>query len=218
MLISQLKAEIYECQNRGGREFLAQRDHLYAVQNKLGHTQDEKLIADNDLNYRHDQNVVAINALRKEADDLRFLISEKTRSNDEYQAEISSIRDQIARREQECVQTDREIGMRTDESFVIRKDIDNLSYELAKQNEERARDQDDINRLRDAVAVREVDCQEKDAQAKSVDLSLVNASNKAMDLAKLAEAKDFELVALSKNLDASSVELVRTRDDHARLD
>ena len=30
--------------------------------------------------------------------------------------------------------------MRTDESFVLRKDADNLTYELAKQNEEKARD------------------------------------------------------------------------------
>ena len=32
---------------------------------------------DNDYNYRHDQNVVSINSLRKEIEDLRFLLNEK---------------------------------------------------------------------------------------------------------------------------------------------
>ena len=61
--------------------------------------QDEKLMQDNDYNYRHDQNVVSINTLRKEIEDLRYLLNEKNRSNNEYQAEIGSVRDQISRRE-----------------------------------------------------------------------------------------------------------------------
>jgi len=48
---------------------------------------------DNDYNYRHDQNVVGINSLRKEIEDLRYLLNEKNRSNNEYQAEIGSVRD-----------------------------------------------------------------------------------------------------------------------------
>jgi len=39
---------------------------------------------DNDYNYRHDQNVVGINSLRKEIEDLRYLLNEKNRSNNEY--------------------------------------------------------------------------------------------------------------------------------------
>lgn len=54
---------------------------------------------DNDYNYRHDQNVVTANACRKEIEDLRFLLNEKNRSNNELQAEIGSVRDQISRRE-----------------------------------------------------------------------------------------------------------------------
>ena len=76
--------------------------------------QDEKLMQDNDYNYRHDQNVVSINSLRKEIEDLRYLLNEKNRSNNEYQAEIGSVRDQISRREQECVALQREVGIKSD--------------------------------------------------------------------------------------------------------
>jgi len=61
--------------------------------------QDEKLMQDNDYNYRHDQNTVSVNTLRKEIEDLRFLLNEKTRSNNDYQAEIGSVRDNISREE-----------------------------------------------------------------------------------------------------------------------
>ena len=82
LLISQLKAEIFEIQQRD-KDYLALRDQLYTIQQKYRHVQDEKLMQDNDYNYRHDQNVVSINSLRKEIEDLRFLLNEKNRSNNE---------------------------------------------------------------------------------------------------------------------------------------
>lgn len=99
----------------------------------------------------------------------------------------------------------------------MRKDADNLTYELAKNNEEKARDQDEINRLRDAVAFKERECQDNDAKLKSVDYDLYKATERAQELSKLADAKDHELRTLIQNLDAASAELARTREDHSRL-
>ena len=113
LLISQLKAEIFEIQQRD-KDYLALRDPLYTIQQKSRHVQDETLMQDNDYNSRHDQNVVSINSLRKEIEDLRFLLNEKNRSNNEYQAEIGSVRDQISRREQECVALQREVSVKSD--------------------------------------------------------------------------------------------------------
>lgn len=130
---------------------------------------------DNDYNYRHDQNVVTANTLRKEVEDLRFLLNEKNRSNNEYQAEIGAVRDQISRREQECVALQREVSVKSDQAYALRKDADNLQYELGKLREEKARDQDEINRLRDAVAMKERECQDNDAKIKAVDYDLYKA-------------------------------------------
>lgn len=216
LLISQLKAEIFEIQQRD-KDYLALRDQLYTIQQKYRHVQDEKLMQDNDYNYRHDQNVVSINSLRKEIEDLRFLLNEKNRSNNEYQAEIGSIRDQISRREQECVALQREVGIKSDQAYGLRKDADNLQYELAKNREEKARDQDEINRLRDAVAFKERECQDNDAKIKSVDYDLYKAQEKAQELGKLADAKDFESRRTTEALDGASAELARTKEDHSRL-
>jgi hypothetical protein len=46
---------------------------------------------------------------------------------------------------------------------------------LAKLREEKAKDQDEINRLRDSVSMRERECQDNDAKLKSVDYDLYKA-------------------------------------------
>ena len=75
----------------------------------------------------------------------------------------------------------------------MRKDADNLAFELGKLREEKAKDQDEINRLRDGVAFKERECQDNDARIKAVDYDLFKAQERANELAKLADAKEFEL-------------------------
>jgi chromosome segregation ATPase len=88
---------------------------------------------------------------------------------------------------------------------------------LAKLREEKAKDQDEINRLRDAVSYKERECQDNDARTKSVDYDLYKAQERANELSKLADAKEFELRRVHEALDSASGELARTKDDHSRL-
>ena len=65
LLISQLKAEIFEIEQRD-KDYLALRDQLYSLQTKYRHLQDEKLLQDNDFKTRHDSNVMTLQSLKKE--------------------------------------------------------------------------------------------------------------------------------------------------------
>ena len=71
-------------------------------------------------------------------------MNEKSRVNADYQGEISSNRDQINRKELEITSTQRDIAQKSDNGYQIRKDIDNLTYELNKQKEERLKDLDEL--------------------------------------------------------------------------
>ena len=102
-------------------------------------------------------------------------------------------------------------------AFSLRKEADNLQYELAKLREEKAKDQEEINRLRDGVACKERECQDNDARIKSVDYDLYKAQERANELAKLADAKDFELRRTHEAVDSATSEHARTKDDHSRL-
>ena len=153
LLISQLKAEIFEIEQRD-KDYLALRDQLYALQTKYRHLQDEKLLPDNASNPRHDSNMLTLASLKKEIDDTRFLLNEKNRSNNDLQAEIASTREQISRREAEIFATQRDVAQKTDSGHVLRKEIENATFELSKLKEERARDADDISRAKDLNALK----------------------------------------------------------------
>lgn len=71
--------------------------------------------------------------------------------------------------------------------------------------------------MRDAVAFKERECQDNDAKIKAVDYDLYKAQERANELSKLADAKEFELRRTCEALDSAAHELARSKDDHSRL-
>jgi hypothetical protein len=116
LLISQLKAEIFEIQQRD-KDYLALRDQLYTIQTKYRHLQDEKLLQDNDFKTRLDSNLVCLQGLKKETEDTRYHLNEKNRSNNDNQGEIAGIREQIARREAEIFASQRDVQQKSDHAY-----------------------------------------------------------------------------------------------------
>lgn len=72
---------------------MALRDQLHNIQSKYRHLQDEKLLQDNDHRAKHESSSISIMGLKKEIDDLRFMLNEKARLNNDYQGEIAANRD-----------------------------------------------------------------------------------------------------------------------------
>lgn len=64
LLISQLKAEIFEIQQRD-KDFLALRDQLYSIQSKYRHLQDEKVSVLSAFVASHVSHVVVMPSLNK---------------------------------------------------------------------------------------------------------------------------------------------------------
>ena len=86
---------------------------------------------------------------------MRFLLNERSRVNNDVQNEISTNRDQINRKDLEITTTQRDVAVKSDHGYQIRKDIDNLSYEVSKLKEEKLKEQDELQRLRELTAYRE---------------------------------------------------------------
>lgn len=103
------------------------------------------------------------------------MLNEKNRSNNDLQAEIASTREQISRREAEIFATQRDVAQKTDSGHALRKEIDNASYELAKLKEERARDQDEIDRSKDLNALKTRENTDQDSRIKATDYDLYKA-------------------------------------------
>ena len=215
LLISQLKAEIFEIEQRD-KDYLALRDQLYTIQTKYRHLQDEKLLQDNDFKTRHDSNVMTVTGLKKEIDDTRFLLNEKNRANNDLSAEIATNREQISRREAEIFASQRDVAQKADSGHALRKENDNASYELAKLKEERQRDQEEIERAKDLNAMKTRENTDQDGRIKATDYDLYKAQERATDLSKQADAREFELRRTTEAYEAAAADLMRCRDEQAR--
>ena len=55
----------------------------------------------------------------------------------------------------EITSTQRDVAVKQDQSYQMRKEIDNLQYEAGKLKEEKLKEQDEIQRLRELQAYRE---------------------------------------------------------------
>ena len=92
-----------------------------------------------------------------------------------------------------------------------------MTYELNKQKEERAKDLDEIARLKELQAYRERENLDQATKIRAVDYDLVKSQERASDLSKLAEQREFDLRRQADALDAAQAELARLKDESSRL-
>jgi chromosome segregation ATPase len=177
--------------------------------------QDEKLLQDNDFKQRHDANAATLHMLRKEIDDTRFLLNEKNRHNNDLQGEIAATREQINRREAEIFATQRDIAQKSDHSYALKKEIDNAHFELSKLKEERARDQQQIDQLRGLNGLKERENCDSDNRIKASDYDLFKAQERAAELAKIADAREFDLRRTTEAFEKAHAALLHARDENA---
>lgn len=129
------------------------------------------------------------------------------------QVEIATLREQISRREAEIFGFQREVQSKGDHSFALRKDIDGASFELQKLKEERQRDQCDIDRLRDVIACKERQNSDNDQRIKATDYDLFKLQERAQELHKTAEIRDFDFKKTSEVYESAHLDLLRSRDE-----
>lgn len=108
------------------------------------------------------------------------------------------------------------MAQKSDGNHALRKEIDNASYELAKLKEERARDQEEIERSKDLNGLKTRENTEQDSRIKATDYDLYKAQERATELAKQADAREFELRRTTEAYEAASGDLMRSRDEQAR--
>lgn len=150
-------------------------------------------------------------------DDLRFLLNEKSRAVGDVQGDLGATRDQIARKEVDISGLQRDVAHKADTGYQLRKDIDTLLFEVTKLKEEKAKDIDEIQRLRELNAYRERENEATGQKIRGTDYELAKAHDRANDLAKIAEQREFDLRRTGEALDAAQAELAMLKDQGARL-
>jgi hypothetical protein len=117
----------------------------------------------------------------------------------------------------EITHTQRELATKSDHGYSLRKDCDNLSYEVQKLREEKAKDQDELIRLRELSAYRERENQDQQQRVRAVDYDLAKAQERSSELSKIADQKEYDLRRTADGLEGAQVELARLKDEQQRL-
>ena len=126
---------------------------------------------------------------------------------------MASTREQISRRESEIFATQRDVAQKTDSSHALRREIDGAVGELTQLKDERTRDGEEIARMKDLNTMKTQENTEQDNRIKTMDYELYKAQERAAELAKMADAREFELRRTTENYEATSGELMRQRDE-----
>lgn len=173
-------------------------------------------LQDQEFRLKHDSNSIAAAGLKKELDDLRFLLNEKGRVVADTQQDLGATRDHIARKEVDIQGLQRDVAHKSDQGYQLRKDIDNMLFEIAKAKEERAKDLDEIQRLRELNAYRERENEGQGQKIRATDYELSKNHERANDLSKISEQRDFDLRRTTEALEAAQAELALLKDQGAR--
>lgn len=78
-----------------------------------------------------------------------------------------------------------------------------MSYEVSKLKEEKLKDQDELQRLRELSSYRERENDSQSQRIRAVDYDLLKAQERAQELSKIAEQKEFDLRRTAEALDAA---------------
>jgi len=89
-------------------------------------------------------------------------------------------------------------------------------FEVSKLKEEKVKDQDEIQRLRELNAYRERENDATGQKIRGTDYELAKAHDRANDLSKIAEQRDFDLRRTTEVLDSAQAELAMLKDQASR--
>ena len=216
LLISQLKAEIFELQQKD-KDYMILRDQLHSLEQRYRQLQDEKLLADNDAQTKNNTNQITIQGLKKEGDDLRYLISEKNKQNNDLMNELQSQQDLINRREMEIGGLKSECAQKSDTGSQLRREIDGHQLEAARLRDEHKKDLLELDRLKEMNNIRAQENSDQYQKIKGLEYDIQKAQERHDGLARLCDAKDYEHMKASESLGEAQRELQRLKDEQARL-
>ena len=92
-----------------------------------------------------------------------------------------------------------------------------MHFEMQKLKEERAKDQLEIDRLRELNSHKERENGDTDSRIKSADYDLFKLQERAAELAKIADMREFDLRRTTEGYEAAKMDLCKSRDELARL-
>ena len=148
MLIHDLRQQLYDLKNQD-RDYKGCNDEIINMENRYKIMSDDKVRSDMENRARLDRDMDEVADLRKQIDDLKYLLTEKQKQNMDLQDELVRSKRVLEEKHYETSRLNDESAKKADHNLDMRDKLVDLEKELDMLKAQRADNWREINRLKE---------------------------------------------------------------------
>lgn len=199
------------------RDYRGVNDEIFAMENRLRMLHDDKARSEHDNRERLNRNADEISDARKQLEDLKFLLSDKTKQNLDLNDELSRSKRLLDEKYFEAGRLRDEAVNKGDQNADARAQLQDVEREIESVKVQRADMWREITRLKEANDARGRESADQQDKLKGLDFENQRTQCRIEDTQKLLDARSSDLRAKQMALEDTERELARIRAENARI-
>lgn len=210
-LIAELRSQLYELKNQE-RDYRGVNDDIFSMENRYKLLSEEKVRSEMEGRSRLDRGMDEIAECRKQIEDLKYMLSEKSRQNMELQDELARSKRVLDEKFFEAGKNRDESNAKGDQVVDLRSQVAELERDIDLVKSQRADMFREITRLRDVADMKTREGVDQHDRTKALEFDLQKTLMRIEDLNKSVESRTFETRQRNNNLDDVEREIARLRE------
>jgi predicted nucleic acid-binding Zn-ribbon protein len=210
-LIAELRQTLYDLRNQE-RDYRGVNDDIFSMNNRYKLLSEEKVRSEMEGRNRLDRGTDEIAECRKQVEDLKYMLSEKSRQNMELQDELARAKRVLDEKFFEAGKNRDESNAKGDQVVDLRAQVAELERDIDLVKSQRADMFREITRLRDVQDMKTKESLDQHDRMKALEYDLQKTLVRIEETNKAVEARSFDIRNKNVQLHDHEKEIARLRD------
>lgn len=210
-LIAELRQQLYDLKNQE-RDYRGVNDEIFSMDNRYKLMSEEKVRSEMEGRARLDRDMDEIADCRKQVEDLKYMLSDKSRQNMELQDELARSKRVLDEKFFESGKLRDESNVKGDQVVDLRAQIAELERDIDLVKSQRADMFREMQRLRDVLDMKGKESIDQVDRTKVLDFDLNRTMDHVSGTDKAVEARTFDIRNKQVALGEAERELARLKD------
>ncbi len=191
-LISELRQQLYDLKNQE-RDYKGVHDEIINTENRFKLMSDDKVRGDMENRARLDRDMDEIGDMRRQIDDLKYMLSEKSKQNMDLQDENIRSKRLLDDKSYEGSKLQEDSLRKGDDNSELSGTAQNLDREIEMLKAQRADNWREINRLKEINDMKVREHGDQGDRLKALEGDHARTQARADDLQKLIDGRTYDL-------------------------
>lgn len=191
-LISELRQQLYDLKNQE-RDYKGVHDEIINTENRFKLLSDDKVRSDMENRARLDRDMDEIGDIRRQIDDLKYMLSEKSKQNMDLQDEQIRSKRLLDDKSYEGSKLQEDSLRKGDDNSELSQCAQDLDREIEMLKAQRADNWREINRLKDINDMKVREHGDQGDRLKAIEGDLARSQARCDDLQKLIDGRTYDL-------------------------